>query len=125
MYGKSPEYAQSDKSQRVWGTESLRSSHLTRKKTENLVSVFSGEVQPSFSEHKPNRQTTPAKMRIQGRRAVPLVGCPVGLEVVDADLGCRVQEELCVKLARPQVVSTLRTVASSTRAERSTKGPLK
>jgi len=40
-----PEQAQSGKSQGVRGTESPDSSNNTPKKTENYVSVFSGEVQ--------------------------------------------------------------------------------
>jgi hypothetical protein len=40
-----PEQAQSEKSQGVRGTESPDSFDNTLKKTENYVSVFSGEVQ--------------------------------------------------------------------------------
>ena len=40
-----PEQVQSEKSQGVRGTESPDSINQTLKKSENLVSVFSGEVQ--------------------------------------------------------------------------------
>src|ERR1700746_1657859 len=43
-----PEQAQSEKAQGVRGTESPDSFDNTLKKTENYVSVFSGEVQLAF-----------------------------------------------------------------------------
>src|SRR2546429_9690848 len=45
-----PEQAQSEKSQGVRGTESPESFDNTVKKTENYVSVFSGELQIAWSE---------------------------------------------------------------------------